>query len=287
MLPVTCGVGVAHMIDLHCHILPGIDDGSQDLETSLEMARIAINDGVEAIACTPHVTPGVYNNDADVIRDAISEFRLTLGRQNLKLQLVTGADVHVSPNMVEHLRSGHWPRLAGTQYFLFEPPHHVMPPHMERIVSSLLDEGMVPILTHPERLSWIESHYTTIVALRKAGALMQLTAGSVTGAFGSRAKYWSERMLSEGQVDLMATDAHDTKGRPPVLSRARDHVAARYGDDFAGDLVRNNPKRILLGESVKKHSPMTSAVGKQGSVPSLWRRMSSFAKWQSSDRIGQ
>ncbi len=274
------------MIDLHSHILPGIDDGSPDMETSLEMARIAIADGVKTMACTPHVTPGVYNNDADIIEPAVSEFRLALERRNLSLELVTGADVHVSPNMNEHLVSGQWPRLAGTQYFLFEPPHHVMPPHLMRIADSLLEDGLVPILTHPERLSWIESHYDVVVGLRKIGVLLQLTAGSVTGGFGSRAKYWSDRMLSEGLVDLLATDTHDTKARPPVLSKARDYVAARYGEQLASGLVLHNPQAILTGESVTDFAPMRESAAEKVPAPSLWHRVSGFARRQGSNRIG-
>ncbi len=274
------------MIDLHSHILPGIDDGSPDVETSLDMARIAIADGIETMACTPHVTPGVYNNDADIIEPAVSELRLALERRNLRLEIIAGADVHVSPKMNEHLVSGQWPRLAGTQYFLFEPPHHVMPPHLARIADSLLEDGLVPILTHPERLTWIESHYDVIVQLRKMGVLLQLTAGSVTGDFGSRAKYWSDRMLSDGLVDLLATDAHDTKARPPVLSRARDYVAARYGEEFAIGLVQHNPRAILQGDSVMDLTPMRDGDAQKAPAPSLWQRVSGFARRQGTNRIG-
>lgn len=274
------------MIDLHCHILPGIDDGSPDLETSLEIARIALKDGIEIMACTPHVTPGVYNNDADIIERAVSALRSALAHESLRLELVVGADVHMSPNMSEYLISGHWPRLAGTQYFLFEPPHHVMPPQIQQVIGGQLKNGLVPIITHPERLSWIESHYAVIVALREAGALIQLTAGSVTGAFGSRAKYWSERLLSEGMVDLVATDAHDTAGRRPVLSRARDHVSSRYGEQFALGLVRDNPMAILSGECVTDYTSLVPSELSQGAMPSLWQRVSSFARRHGSNRIG-
>ena len=239
------------MIDLHSHILPGIDDGAPDLETSLDMARIALADGIEVMACTPHITPGVYNNDADCIEDAAAEFRQALERRNLRLELVIGADVHISPHMGKNLLSGHWPRLAGTQYFLFEPPHHVMPPHLYRIADDLLDTGLVPVLTHPERLSWIDNHYKTIVKLRKLGVLLQVTAGSLTGHFGASAKYWAEKMLADGLVDLLATDSHDPKGRPPVLSRARDYVAQRYGDEIATVKSCFNPGIFMIINSLR------------------------------------
>ena len=274
------------MIDLHSHILPGIDDGAADLETSLEMARAAISDGIQVMACTPHITPGVYNNDADSIETAVSELRRALELRNLRLELVVGADVHISPKMGEHLVSGEWPRLAGTQYFLFEPPHHVMPPHLHRIADGLLDDGLVPVLTHPERLTWIDSHYDMIGALRELGVLLQLTAGSLTGDFGSTAKYWADRMLADGFVDLLATDAHDPKRRPPVLSRAREYVAQRYGEDVARGLVHDNPRAILNGESVTDLFESAPIDTPDWPAPSLWQRVSEFAKRQTLERIG-
>ncbi|MEM8686272.1 MAG: CpsB/CapC family capsule biosynthesis tyrosine phosphatase [Pseudomonadota bacterium] len=276
------------MIDLHSHILPGIDDGAPDLDTALDMARAAIKDGIQVMACTPHITPGVYNNDADVIEEAVVALRRALEQRNLRLELVVGADVHISPNMGEYLVSGDWPRLAGTQYFLFEPPHHVMPPHLLRIADDLLEEGLVPVLTHPERLSWIDGHYEVIGALRELGVLLQLTAGSLTGDFGSTVKSWADRMLADGYVDLLATDTHDAKARPPVLSRARDYVAQRYGDEVATGLVEHNPRAILDGECVNNlfaaHSSPTETTS--WPAPSLWQRVSEFAKRQTVERIG-
>ena len=276
------------MIDLHSHILPGIDDGAPDLDVALDMARAAINDGIQIMACTPHITPGVYNNDADIIEEAAASLRRALEQRNLRLELVVGADVHISPNMGEHLVSGEWPRLAGTQYFLFEPPHHVMPPHLLRIADNLLDEGLVPVLTHPERLSWIDGHYDLIGELRELGVLLQLTAGSLTGDFGSSVKYWADRMLADGYVDLLATDSHDVRARPPVLSRAREYVAQRFGEDVATGLVLDNPRAILDGDSVtdlfaKRPSPADITPW---AAPSLWQRVSEFAKRQTLERIG-
>src|SRR5690606_29532618 len=105
--------------------------------------------------------------------------------------------------------------LADTRYVLVEPPHHVAPPRLEDLFFALSAAGYVPILTHPERLSWINTHYDAIKRLADAGVWMQLTAGSLTGAFGRNARYWAERMLDEGRAHILATDAHDTVRRPP------------------------------------------------------------------------
>ena len=205
------------MIDLHCHILPGIDDGATDLSVSIEMAKSFVADGVAVVACTPHILPGLYANSGPQIRAATAKLQRTLHNEGIALRLITGADNHITPNFVAELRSGHLLSLADTRYVLVEPPHHVVPPRMEDLFFNLLVAGYVPILTHPERLSWIESHYPMIERLVHAGVWMQLTAGSLAGTFGRRAKYWSERMLDEGCVHILATDAHDVEPAPSEL----------------------------------------------------------------------
>ena len=186
------------MIDLHCHILPGIDDGAADITVSLEMARLFVADGVSVVAATPHILPGLYANTGPQIRAAIHTLQQALDAEGIPLRLVSGADNHIVPNFVSELRSGHLLSLADSRYVLVEPPHHVPPPRMEELFFNIQVAGFVPILTHPERLTWINSHYDTIARLATGGVLMQITAGSLAGAFGRNARYWAEKMLAEG-----------------------------------------------------------------------------------------
>lgn len=144
------------MIDLHCHILSGIDDGAADLSVSIEMARAFVMDGVAVVACTPHILPGLYANSGPQIRAATARLQQTLDEEGIPLRLITGADNHITPNFVAELRAGHLLSLADTRYVLVEPPHHIVPPRMEDLFFNLLVAGYVPILTYPERLSWIE-----------------------------------------------------------------------------------------------------------------------------------
>lgn len=233
------------MIDLHCHILPGIDDGADSLETSLEMARIAVADGIVLTACTPHQMPGYYENRAEDIRRAVVALQARLDEAEIPLHLTTGADVHLVPDMAEGLKQGRLLTLAGGRYFLFEPPHNVAPPRLADSVFETMAAGFHPIITHPERLRWIEDQYDTMTLLAKSGAWMQLTAGSITGRFGKRAQYWSERMLDEGLVHLIATDAHNLRGRTPRIRAAVDLVAERLGQAAAHDMVVTRPKAVI------------------------------------------
>jgi protein-tyrosine phosphatase len=234
------------LIDLHCHLLPGIDDGAENQETALAMARIAVADGITLSACTPHIYPGLYENDAAGIRKAVSALRLALGEAGIALEVTTGADIQLVPELVERLRSGRYPRLHGSRYFLFEPPHHAVPARFTESIFEALTSGYVPVITHPERLTWLdEAHYPWFVAAARQGAWLQVTAGALTGRFGSRAQYWGERLLADGLVHILATDAHGTDRRPPLLAEGREHAARWVGAEEADRLVSERPQAVI------------------------------------------
>lgn len=237
------------MIDLHCHILPGIDDGASDLSLSLNMARAAVAQGVTVVACTPHILPGLYHNTGPAIREATGELQRQLDENGIPLLLVTGADVHMAPDFVAGLRSGRLLSIADSRYVLVEPPHHTAPPLLEDFFFNLTVAGYVAILTHPERLSWVPSRYESIKKLVRAGVWMQITSGSFTGAFGRNALYWAQRMLDEGCVHLIASDAHDVERRPPDLGAGYECVAKRVGAEEAQRLVLTRPMAILKDEA--------------------------------------
>jgi protein-tyrosine phosphatase len=233
------------MIDLHCHILPGIDDGAPDVSISLAMAKAFVADGVSTVACTPHILPGLYHNSGPEIRRATAALQQRIEQEGIPLRLVTGADNHVVPDFLAQLRAGNLLSLANTRYVLVEFPHHVAPPRIEEAMFGLITEGFVPILTHPERLSWIGPHYEVIKKLKTMGVWMQVTAGSLTCAFGRNALYWGERMLGDGLVHVLATDAHDASRRPPNLGRGRDAAAKCVGDTESWHLVMTRPYGVL------------------------------------------
>ena len=233
------------MIDLHCHILPGMDDGAANIAVALEIARRSVEQGISVVACTPHILPGLYHNSGPQIRAATLELQGMIDLEGIPLRLVTGADVHMVPDFVGGLRSGRLLTLADSRYVLVEPPHHSAPPQLEDFFFNLLVAGYVPILTHPERLSWVASRYESIEKLVRGGVWMQITAGCFTGAFGRRAQYWACRMLDDGFVHILATDAHDNQRRPPILAAARDIVTQRVGATEAEHMVLTRPRGVL------------------------------------------
>ncbi|MDQ3524014.1 MAG: capsular biosynthesis protein [Chloroflexota bacterium] len=233
------------MIDLHCHMLPGIDDGPRELVMALEMARIAAEDGVRVVACTPHIYPGMYDNDAQGIQSAVASLQAQLLATGIGLELVSGADVHLVPGLATQVAEGRVPTLGGSRYLLLEPPHHVAPPNFEQAIFDLMAAGITPVLTHPERLSWVESHYELFCRLAGRGCWLQVTAGALTDRFGPRVRYWADRFVSEGWAHLIATDAHDTRRRPPLLSEGRAAAAKLVGEEAAGRMVEQYPVAIL------------------------------------------
>jgi protein-tyrosine phosphatase len=267
------------MIDLHCHLLPGIDDGAADLSVSLAMARAAVADGIRIAACTPHIYPGLYENTADGIRTQLRRLAQQLVRHRIPLRLVAGADVHLTPDIVAGLRAGRIPTLHGSRYFLLEPPHHVAPPRFEETVFAIAAAGYVPVLTHPERLSWIEDHYPVMQRLAARGVWMQVTSGSLTGRFGPRPRYWGERMLDERIVHLLATDAHDPRQRPPLLAEGRDAAARRVGETEAHDLVVTRP-RAILDNAATSSVRMPASTNADVTRRSTWRVLQEAWPWR-------
>lgn len=233
------------MLDLHCHILPGIDDGAVDLDMALEMARMAAADGIRQIACSPHIYPGMYENDASGIRAAVAAFQTELDQRDIKLTLHANADVHLVPGLLEGLRDDKVPTIAGSRYLLLEPSHHVAPPRFEESVFDLMTAGYVPLITHPERLSWVEDRYDVFDRISRRGAWMQITAGALTGRFGRRVKYWGERFVGEGHCMVLATDAHHPQRRPPLLAEAREAAAILVGATEATHMVQTRPAGIV------------------------------------------
>ena len=248
------------MIDIHSHILPGIDDGAPNDDVSLAMALMAVEDGIQVMACTPHVMPPRYPNDTAGIVRAAMRLRALVQEAGIDLHLVTGGDVHLTHDLGAGLASGRIPFLHRSHYFLLEPDHQILTPHLDRFCTGLMARGYRPVLTHPERLAWMSAHLDLITRLHQSGVVMQVTAGSLTGRFGSEPRRLAEHMLENGLVDVLATDAHNLTSRPPVLSQARDLVADRYGDELAKRLVYDNPLAILSGHDiVRTNSGITAA----------------------------
>jgi len=238
------------LIDLHCHILPGVDDGSQSLDESLSMARSAVEDSIHTVVATPHTLDGIYLNPVQEVSSRVTELQDVLSTNHINLQLCVGADVHLCPRMIERIASGD----AGTinnagKYILLELPSQTVPAGVKDEIFSLKVNGITPIITHPERNSIIQHDMNILYELVSMGALSQVTAMSITGDFGGMVMQCAEMMLKYRLVHVIASDAHSYDKRPPVLSPAVEAAAEIMGSyEDAEHMVTEVPAAILSGD---------------------------------------
>jgi protein-tyrosine phosphatase len=267
----------ASLIDLHCHLLPEVDDGAVDLKTSLAMARMSVAEGVKVIACTPHILPGVYDNTGPDIRHRVQRLQLELNATGINCRLVPGCDAHISPDLVSKLKSGRALTLNDSRYVLVEPPHHVLPPNIDRLFFDLLAAGYVPVLTHPERMSWVDRNEELLNRLVLSGVWMQMTAGAIIGGFGEKVKRQAVKMLHRAMIHIVASDAHNTANRPPVMGEAFRALGGIVGLEEARNLVETRPAAILEDRAPAfVPAPFRDFKLQDNSEETFLRRMSQF-----------
>jgi protein-tyrosine phosphatase len=240
-------------VDIHCHLLPALDDGPAAWEESLAMAEMAATDGIVTIVATPHQLGNYQQNTAEMIRAQTARLQQMLGRLGIRLQVLPGADVRIDPDLPGKILKGQVITLADRgRHVLLELPHEVYFP-LDRLLVDLRSAGLVGILSHPERNQGIIHQPHILRTLAEQGCLLQVTAGSLVGVFGSRIQKFAESMVEQGFVDFIASDAHGVKSRTPVLSHAFDRVVELVGYDTAIDLFCRNPACVAIGRPVTPH----------------------------------
>ncbi len=240
------------MIDIHCHILPGLDDGADDPEESLAMCRLSLEEGVRGIFATPHLFHGMFATDRDTILNTHARVRDLLDSEAIPLKLYVGADLHLVPDVFEKMKNGEGVTLNHGRYFLLEPPAPVLPPNLSEIVFNLVSEGWIPIITHPERNEAFLRNGEILLDLLRRGALCQITAMSLTGAFGKECEWFARALVETGGAHFIASDAHSTGWRNPALLPARRVAEKLIGVDAARRLVQDNPEAVLSGGTIPR-----------------------------------
>jgi protein-tyrosine phosphatase len=239
-------------IDIHCHLLPHLDDGAKSWEDALAMARMAAADGIAAIVCTVHQLGNYAQNTGEQIRAGVTQFQQLLDAHQVPLQVLPGADVRIEPEMVRKLASGEVLSLADRRrYVLLELPHELYLP-LDRVLGELHSVGMIGILSHPERNLGILANPQVLVGLVQAGCLLQVTAGSLMGTFGPASQGLAEWIIAHGLAHFIATDAHGVKSRRPLLSRACQRVAELAGRQTAEDLCCRHPAMVVENRIVPR-----------------------------------
>lgn len=239
------------MIDLHCHLLPGIDDGPDTMEQALELARLAVSNGITHSVVTPHIHPGRYENDASSIVQSLAEFRSAIEEAAIPLQLGFAGEVRLGPEiipMVESVEIPFYGQVNGEKVFLLELPHSHVPPGSDRLIQWLLDRRIRPMIAHPERNKDIMRKLDKIQPFVEMGCLFQLTAGSIAGSFGESALDTARDLLEMGCITVIASDAHNLAHRPPRLDHGRDAAAEIVGAKLAAEMVYQRPAQLVADQ---------------------------------------
>ena len=241
------------MIDLHCHILPGVDDGAASEEESCMMARMAAESGVTALAATPHCgVPGQFENFADErLMDRFSALERLLEREHVPLRLYTGMEVFVTEQTPRHLREGRLLTLGGSRYLLVEFGFDEEPDFADRMLGELLEAGVVPVVAHPERYHFVQPQPECLLRWAEMGCALQVNKGSLLGRFGRRAAQAARWCLGEGCVHLLGSDAHSPWRRTPRMEEAWTYTADFDSPEIADFLLRDNPRRILEDQPIR------------------------------------
>jgi protein-tyrosine phosphatase len=230
------------MVDIHTHILPGIDDGSKSWEMTAEMCRMAVADGTTHMVATPH-SNHVYTYNRERFTDMLGELH---DSADGKLAFSLGCDFHFSPeNIYDALENPRRYTIGDTQYLLIEFNDRAIPPTVKQDILSLLSRGMVPIITHPERNPPLMKNPEMVLMLVELGCLVQVTANAVTGSWGSHSQKAAEWLLKRKAIHVIASDAHDPVRRKPIMSEARSVIAQMAGAEVAEALVTLNPAAIV------------------------------------------
>ena len=236
------------MIDLHCHLLPGIDDGPANLDDALAMAQQAVADGIHTVVVTPHIHPGRYHNERHTIKQATQQLHHALQAHHIPLRVLPGAEVRISPESLELLLQDRVPPIGhhhGCPVVLLELPHSGIPLGSLQFVQKVISLNIQPVIAHPERNKAVMDDPDRIAPFVAAGCWLQLTAGAITGGFGAAAQAAAAHIVGQGDARWVASDAHNTTTRPPQLKAALHHVQQQWGAACAQRLFHTHPQQLL------------------------------------------
>jgi protein-tyrosine phosphatase len=257
------------MIDLHCHILPGVDDGAKSLEEAVEMAQIAEDEGIERIVATPHLfRENFLNEDLGIIEEKRKELSGALEASNIHLELLSGAEVHIAHNLMEEIRKNRNYLVINRSSYMFVefPSRHVFS-GVKELFFELMSEGIIPIIAHPERNSVFVRNPSFLYELIQMGSLAQANSGSLSGIYGREAEQAVCRFLEMNLIHFIGSDGHNTDALAPRLLEARERVERIIGEEGAVALVKENPGAVLEDRGIPYQPEAVDPSKKERRLP--------------------
>ena len=245
------------MIDLHSHILPGLDDGASDWEQALAMARVAAEDGITDMVCTPHWVPGQYNNTRSLVLERVDEGRQKLAAAGINLRLYPGAELRLDITLPERIKAGELLSINdGGIYALIELPDGSLPSHLDEFFWELELRRIKPLISHVERNAVLRQDISRLFRWVEMGFMTQLTAASLTDGFTEEIRNFATLLLEHRLVHMLVSDSHGLRTRQPKLSEGLAAAGEIVGMEAAERMVSDTPARILRGESVTIPEPI-------------------------------
>lgn len=236
------------MIDLHCHVLPGLDDGAATPDETLALLRLAIADGISQMVATPHINPGYFDNKPVTISAALHDVRQLIQQHQLPIRLAAAAEVRLTDQLMPALELGLLPFLGswqGQKVLLLELPHSHVPAGTDKLLNWLARHDVIAMIAHPERNRDIQANFQCLTPLIRAGCLFQLTASSLIGDLGTRHQQCAEYMVAKRLFDVVASDCHNLDRRPPKLSAAVKRLIELTDAEYAQRLSLDHPAQIV------------------------------------------
>jgi protein-tyrosine phosphatase len=243
------------MIDLHCHILPGVDDGPANVEGAVALARALLQDGVDRVVATPHESALRLPFAGARLQGMIEKLRPELARQGVGLRLLAGLEVYLSPDTPRTHGEGRAFTLNGSRYLLVELPPQMVPPYAEETLFRLQLRKLVPVIAHPERNLEVAANPEVLRRMVRHGMLAQVTAGSLAGRYGGQVRRVAETLMRQRLIHLIASDAHSAEDGPRLLSEGVRRAERLVGEEAALAMVTELPAAILNDEDVEPPEP--------------------------------
>ena len=241
-----------HFADIHNHILPCVDDGSQSLEQSIRMLKIAYQEGIRAICLTPHYMPPRYEVPAEDLKRSKELLQKALIQKGIGIRLYLGNEIYYRQSVMEHILNGKALTLADSRYVLVEYNVRESAAQIESSIHELANVGLRPVIAHIERYQSLMGEIKKVENLIDQGAYVQVNAGSIKGIFGHKTARWSKILLKKDLVHFIATDAHNEDGRAPKLSECARYLMKKYGEDYTQLLLWENPCKVIENKFIQE-----------------------------------
>lgn len=241
------------MVDIHCHILHSVDDGSGNMTDSLEMAQLAAANGTKAIFATPHCNmPHYFENFwSTELEQKLTDFQKKLDSRGLDVRVYCGQEIYLEEGFLQRLRQNELITLNRSRYALVELDFYEHSDDAYKKIAALVSEGYVPVVAHPERYAFVAEDRYAALKLKRLGALLQINSGSLSGDFGTKPKRAADSILKNQLADFVASDAHSQYSRTPDLSQAHEYVCENFSYEYADLLFSINPERVINNEKIR------------------------------------